>query len=106
MTKIKDLTADLKTINSKILAADSASLPAVTLADGTKVQTGTVATMLVNISKYNAGDLGVTGELVASIPTLNKVGLFDLFSVDEWIAGGNPGRTLVGQEAKKYLGNK
>ncbi|KAJ3253242.1 hypothetical protein HK103_000788 [Boothiomyces macroporosus] len=102
MTK-QDLTADLKTINSKILAADSAPLPAVTLADGTKVQTGTVATMLVNIAKYNSGDQTVANELSASVPTLIKVGLFDLFPPDEWISGNNPGRSLVGKEARKYL---
>ncbi|MBU5831784.1 hypothetical protein JWE22_06260 [Acinetobacter baumannii] len=35
-----------------------------------------------------------------------KVGLFDLFEVDEWIKGTNAGRTFVGMHAKAYLQQK
>ena len=60
------------------------------LKDGSQVQTGTVATMLHNIELYNAGQRGqIEEELKIAIPTLVKVGLFDLFEVDEWIKGTN-----------------
>jgi hypothetical protein len=39
--------------------------------------------------------------LTVPIPTLAKVGLFDLFAVDEWIAGRSPGRQLVGRKARE-----
>ncbi|KAI8621454.1 hypothetical protein BC830DRAFT_1094060 [Chytriomyces sp. MP71] len=98
------MSSNLAEINSKILSSESAALPAVTLKDGTKVQTGTVATMLVNIKLYNEGQRGgVEEELLASVPTLVKVGLFELFNVDEWIAGDNAGRTFVGRAAKELL---
>ena len=89
----------LKQINRKILA-EGESLPAVKLKDGTAVQTGTVATMLHNLSLYNAGERGrVEEELRLSVPTLIKVGLFDLFPPEDWVRGNNPGRKLVGEEA-------
>lgn len=92
---------DLAAINSKILA-DGESLPMVQLKDGSKVQTGTVATMLRNIALYNAGERGaIEEELAAAVPTVIKVGLFDLFPAEEWIAGDNPGRRYVGQLALK-----
>ena len=50
---------DLAAINQKILA-DGESLPLVQLKDGSKVQTGTVATMLRNIELYNAGERGAS----------------------------------------------
>lgn len=91
--------ADLAAINHKIVAAGEV-LPAVTLKDGSRVQTGTVATLLHNITLYNAGECGrVETELAAAIPTLFKVGLFDLFPPAEWIAGDNPGRRHVGELA-------
>lgn len=91
-------------INRKILA-EGEELPSVRLKDGTKVQTGTVATMLHNIRLYNQGERGaVENELELAIPTLFKVGLFDLFSPEEWINGDNPGRAFVGKKAKEFLG--
>jgi hypothetical protein len=96
-------TDQLSDVNSKILA-EGQSLPKVQLKDGSKVQTGTVATMLQNVSLYNAGQRGqIERELELAVPTLLKVGLFDLFEPDEWIAGKNPGRAFVGAEAKRYL---
>lgn len=96
-------TDSLQQINQKIIA-EGETLPIVKLKDGSQVQTGTVATMLYNIDLYNAGMRGqVEKELVLSIPTLLKVGLFDLFSPDVWIAGDNPGRRFVGQKAKEYI---
>ncbi|WP_298775489.1 hypothetical protein [uncultured Shewanella sp.] len=99
-------TQQLGLINKKIVA-EGEELPAVRLTDGTKVQTGTVATMLHNITLYNLGERGeVEEQLKAAIPTLIKVGLFDLFCVDEWIIGANPGRTFVGRYAKVLLDTK
>lgn len=99
-------TQVLGAVNQKVVA-DGESLPAVKLKDGTRVQTGTVATMLHNIQLYNAGERGsVEEELRLSIPTLFKVGLFDLFPASEWVAGENPGREFVGRAAIAYLNAK
>ncbi|MFW1947744.1 hypothetical protein ACG907_07515 [Acinetobacter bereziniae] len=96
----------LSSINQKIIQ-EGEVLPAVTLKDGTKVQTGTVATMLHNIDLYNQGLRDeVEQELILAIPTLIKVGLFDLFSPDEWISGDNLGRRFVGEKAKQFLASQ
>ncbi|KRC00612.1 hypothetical protein ASE26_23135 [Duganella sp. Root198D2] len=103
---IMNTANDLAAINQKILA-DGESLPLVQLKDGSKVQTGTVATMLRNIELYNAGERGdLEQQLEAAIPTVAKVGLFDLFPPEEWIAGSNQGRRLVGTLAAQYLAFK
>lgn len=92
----------LGSINKKIVA-EGEELPAVTLKDGRKVQTG----MLRNVALYNAGERGeVEEQLKIAVPTLVKVGLFELFSVDEWINGQSPGRSFVGLCAKEYFGKK
>lgn len=102
MTSIEG-SNELGLINQKIIE-DGEILPQVKLKDGSSVQTGTVATMLYNIQLYNSGHRGeVERELVLAIPTLVKVGLFDLFQVDEWIQGSNAGRKFVGLKAKEYL---
>ncbi|MBJ8427092.1 DUF7709 family protein [Acinetobacter bereziniae] len=96
----------LSSINQKIIQ-EGEVLPAVTLKDGTKVQTGTVATMLHNIDLYNQGLRGeVEQELILAIPTLIKIGLFDLFSPDEWMSGDNLGRRFVGEKAKQFLASQ
>lgn len=96
-------TDKLSSVNAKILASGE-SLPAIKLKDGSTVQTGTVAAMLHNIALYNAGHRGqVEAELALAIPTLLKVGLFDLFPPTEWVAGNNPGRAFVGQLACAHL---
>lgn len=103
MSKNIDNTGQLKSINQKIVA-DGEDLPAVQLKDGSRVQTGTVATMLHNVALYNSGERGpVERELESAIPTLLKVGLFDLFSVHEWIDGTNAGRRFVGERARDHL---
>ena len=105
MTKVVGLD-QLSVINQKVVS-DGEVLPQVVLKDGSKVQTGTVATMLYNIDLYNAGQRGqIEEELKIAIPTLIKIGLFDLFDVDEWISGTNAGRTFVGLHAKTYLQQK
>jgi hypothetical protein len=97
---------ELSNINQKIIQ-DGEVLPAVKLKDGSTVQTGTVATMLHNIDLYNSGIRGeIEQELILAIPTLVKVGLFDLFSPDEWMSGSNPGRCFVGEKAKQFLDEK
>ncbi len=95
-------TSPLSQVNQKIVQAGE-SLPAVTLKDGTRVQTGTVATVLHNIGLYNAGERGeVERELALAIPTLFKVGLFDLFPPTEWASASNAGRSLVGKLAAEH----
>ncbi|KAA8733339.1 hypothetical protein F4V57_07920 [Acinetobacter qingfengensis] len=102
MSKIDGSDA-LAMINSKIVQDDQ-TLPQVKLKDGSQVQTGTVATMLYNIQRYNKGERGaVETELSTAIPTLVKVGLFDLFTAEEWIQGNNPGRRFVGLKAQAFL---
>lgn len=102
-TNTPENTEQLSAINKKIIA-DGESLPIVELRDGSKVQTGTVATMLHNVTLYNEGARGtIEQELELSVSTLIKVGLFDLFSPAEWISGENPGRRFVGEKAKAYF---
>ena len=96
----------LARVNQKILAAGE-TLPRVTLHDGSQLQTGTVAAMLHNVALYNAAEASARGEiehdLEQAIPTLVKIGLFALFSPDEWCSGNNPGRQFVGLKTKEYL---
>ena len=99
-------TKELAEINQKVVQ-DGEVLPQVKLKDGSRVQTGTVATMLHNINLYNAGVRGaVEEELMLAVPTLFKVGMFDLFSADEWINGTNAGRRFVGEQAKQFLADR
>ncbi|WP_340681133.1 hypothetical protein [Paraglaciecola sp.] len=101
--KIVENTEQLAGINQKVVG-EGQVLPSIHLKDGSKVQTGTVATMLYNVSLYNTGARGqVEKELELAVPTLIKVGLFELFPIEDWISGTNPGRRFVGQCAKVYL---
>lgn len=103
MSQSPENTGELADINLKILAPGE-SLPTVALKDGSRVQTGTVATMLHNVRLYDAGERGtIEDELILSVPTLIKVGLFDLFSPEEWMAGPSLGRQLLGREAARLL---
>ncbi|TCP10265.1 hypothetical protein EV683_12625 [Crenobacter luteus] len=96
-------TEQLAAVNRRILS-DGETLPTVTLKDGSRVQTGTVAAMLHNIARYNAGERGeVERELALAVPTLARIGLFELFSPEEWLAGDNPGRRFVGGAARAWL---
>ncbi|KAI0388081.1 hypothetical protein F5Y04DRAFT_274933 [Hypomontagnella monticulosa] len=99
---------------SKLAALNSATLgaemPQITLADGTKVQTGTVGALLVNIRSYNeahkAGDKSKMAQLEeamrATLPLLDRVGMFDLFRPEEWITGDNEGRKAVGRMYQEF----
>ncbi|EMR66763.1 hypothetical protein UCREL1_6246 [Eutypa lata UCREL1] len=98
---------DLAALNSAVLGA---KMPEITLPDGSKVQTGTVGALLINIRAYNeayaAGDKGKTAKLeeamAATLPLLDRVGMFDLFTPDEWIQGANEGRKTVGKLFKEF----
>ncbi|KAI8592663.1 hypothetical protein HDU89_008396 [Geranomyces variabilis] len=101
------MTNDLAAINQKILGADQ-SFITVTLADGSRVQTGTVATLLHNARLYDALPADakeerqkLEEEMRAAVPTVEKVGLFDLFTPEEWMAGSSAARRFVGAAAKK-----
>ena len=129
MAAEQDSLRALAEVNAHFVAQGE-SLPAVSLPDGSKVQTGTVGAMLQNIKLYDrvcAGEeiegeypsfsvkcgtstnMRTTGltkaelekRLVVPIPTLVKVGLFDLFAPDEWLAGSSVGRRFVGMKAKE-----
>jgi hypothetical protein len=98
--------SSLASVNNKI-AGDGQSFPEIALADGTKVQTGTVGALLHNIRLYDALPEDATIEreeleknLELAIPTLANVGFFGLFGPDEWLAGSSKGRRYVGQKAK------
>ena len=103
MNKKIEHSEALATVNQKILA-DGEKLPPVKLKDGSVVQTGTVATMLHNIELFNqCENEDIKTQLLLAIPTLIKVGLFDLFSPDEWLSKKNAGRNFVGINAKITL---
>ncbi|KAI1379615.1 hypothetical protein F4677DRAFT_442590 [Hypoxylon crocopeplum] len=99
---------------SKLAALNSSTLgvkmPEITLPDGSKVQTGTVGALLVNIRTYNeahrTGDNDKMAQLAesmrATLPLLDKVGLFDLFGPEEWIRGDNEGRKAVGKMYQEF----
>lgn len=100
----------LAAINSQTLGA---SMPVVKLANGQKVQTGTIGALLVNIKTYDeivaskGGDASADEKLKelddnfrAAMPLLKRVGFLDLFTPEEWIAGTrSPGRRRVGEIA-------
>ncbi|KAI1098892.1 hypothetical protein F4804DRAFT_345959 [Jackrogersella minutella] len=106
--------ADNIDYGSKLAALNSATLgtemPQITLPDGSKVQTGTVGALLINIRVYNEahkiGDkqkMEVLSEAMrATLPLLHKVGMFDLFQPEEWIQGNNEGRKAVGKMYLKF----
>ena len=105
MSDSSSAAADLQAINNKTLGTNAQSFPVVTLPNGDKVPTGTVGALLVNIKAYNAGDdeqrKALEPAIRASIPVLTKVGMFDIFTPEDWINGGSPGRALVGKLARE-----
>lgn len=103
MNEDVDNTSELAGVNDKIVAEGEA-FAATRLKDGSRVQTGTVATMLHNIELYNAGERGqIERELELAIPTLAKIGLFDLFPPEEWASAHNSGRAFRGKLAQEYF---
>jgi hypothetical protein len=97
----------LQDTNNKTLGTTAGTFPIVTLPDGRRVPTGTVGALLVNIKAYDEGNEERRAELKpaieSAIPTLVKVGMFDLFAPDEWKSESSPGRTLVGKLARNYF---
>ncbi|KFY81023.1 hypothetical protein V499_00182 [Pseudogymnoascus sp. VKM F-103] len=98
--------SSLASVNNKI-AGGGQSFPEIALADGSKVQTGTVGALLHNIRQYDELSDDAVAEreqlekdMELAIPTLVKVGFFDLFGSDEWLAGASKGRRFLGQKAK------
>lgn len=98
----------LASINSATLGAN---MPVITLADGSKVQTGKIGALLVNIKAYdkitsNQEEIDSFDDKIkdledkfkAALPLLKRVGLLDIFPPEEWIAGSaSPGRKRVGE---------
>ncbi|MCF9046037.1 hypothetical protein JKI99_04640 [Acinetobacter nectaris] len=106
MDHLMDTNKKLSEVNQKVLQ-ESQSFPTVKLKDGTPVQTGTVAALLYNIQLYNQGERGqIEDELRLAIPTLFKIGFFDLFTPNEWISPHDLGRSFVGHAAQAYLVNQ
>lgn len=66
--------------------------------------------LLINIRAYNeahaAGEkektAGLEKAMAASLPLLDRVGMFDLFTPDEWIQGTNEGRKTVGRLYQEF----
>ena len=100
------MKTSLAEINQKILL-DGQQFPTVKLKDGTQVQTGTFATLVHNIGLYNASpSLALRHEIENAIPTLIKVGLFDLFPPAQWVGQDNPGKQLVAELAMAALADQ
>lgn len=127
MANNTDSGSKLAALNSATLGVE---MPQITLPDGSKVQTGTMgyvfnithhlleltaklqtySALLINIRAYNeahkAGDKEKTALLEesmrATLPLLEKVGMFGLFSPEEWIQGDNEGRKVVGKLYQQY----
>jgi len=94
-------TAALAATNQKLGA-----FPVVTMANGQKVPTGTVGTLLYNIKAYNTSSSNeekekLEKEIKSAVPVLGKIGFFELFSTDEWVRGESEGRRLVGEEGRR-----
>lgn len=96
-----------------------ASIKVVTLSSGERVPTGTVAAFMKNLKAYeecaeaeSSGKLSpeevqdkkksIESEIRQSLPLLKKLGMFELFSVEEW--GSNTARAsrkFVAEEARR-----
>ena len=114
-------------INNRLLPPGQA-FQVVTLSSGERVPTGTVAAFLFNLKAYDdiyelqaGGSSGssdlqeaqdslelqakkkdIEDDIRMSLPMLRKLGLFELFGVEEWGAGGaKPGRRFVAEEARR-----
>lgn len=80
------------------------SEPARTRCHDSVMQADPLAVLLLNIERYNLGERGdVEQQLALAVPTLVKIGLFNVFSPSEWIRTDNAGRRLVGLFAEQYL---
>ena len=97
----------LQETNNKTLGTTAGAFPIVTLPDGRKLPTGTVGALLVNIKSYDEATEEQRAELEpaiqSAIPTLVKIGMFNLFTPQEWASQRSPGRNLVGKLAREFL---
>lgn len=106
----------LAALNSATLGAQ---MPTIALASGEKVQTGTVGALLLNIKaydsllasrsgreededaeKFEAERRAIEDKFRLTAPLLSKVGFFDIFPTEDWIAGGearSAGRRRAGE---------
>lgn len=100
-------TEELQASNNKTLGTAAGVFPIVTLPDGRKVPTGTVGALLANIKLYDesdATDRATLKEAIRSaIPTLYKVGMFDIFPPEDWMTSRSPGRSIVKDLAEEYI---
>jgi len=100
-------TESLQETNNKTLGTAAGTFPVITLPDGRKVPTGTVGALMVNVKAYDAADdtsrIELESAIRSAIPTLHKVGMFDLFAPEEWISNRSLGRSLVGRLAQDYI---
>ncbi|KAF2187134.1 hypothetical protein K469DRAFT_705693 [Zopfia rhizophila CBS 207.26] len=107
MSQDEQASSNLASINSATLGVN---MPIVTLPDGSKAQTGTVGALLVNIKAYDelAGQESnvdqakkeeLEARMTASLPLLKRVGVFSLFTPEEWVQGSSPGRKFIGELA-------
>ncbi|KAK8246093.1 hypothetical protein IWZ00DRAFT_511800 [Phyllosticta capitalensis] len=105
-------------VNNKLLPPGQ-SFHVITLSSGERVPTGTVAAFLYNLKAYDeTADAAAAGRLEAevaqekmaaiqdemrlSLPLLRKLGMFELFSVEEWGSGtAKAGRRFVAKEARR-----
>lgn len=82
-------------------------MPVITMPTGEKIPTGTMGALLFNIKAYDGGNEVMRAELEPKIqqalPALYKIGLFDLFSPEEWASAHSPGRSLVGRLVEDYI---
>lgn len=100
--------SNLAALNSATLGAQ---MPEVTLPDGSKIQTGTLGALIINIKTYDglvasadqAKIMGVEDKFKAAMPILKKSGLMDVFSPEDWIAGSSPGRKRVGELYREFV---
>lgn len=113
MSHQKSINIDDKTlyeINNRALGVSPESFPVVTLPNGDKLPTGTVGALLVNLRSYDTGTeedrKALEPAIRAAVPVLKKVGMFDLFTPDEFCSGGGDGRKLVGKLAKELFGDE
>ena len=109
----RDLAPDeLNAINERTMGVN---FPSITLPTGEKVQTGTVGALLANMkafdtidAKYQKGEKmsaedeaqlnTIKTSIRGAIPTLKRLGMFNLFAPEEWIRGSkSAGRTYVGE---------
>lgn len=97
----------LQETNNKTLGTTAGAFPIVTLPDGRNLPTGTVGALLVNIKSYDEATEEQRAELEpaiqSAIPTLVKIGMFNLFTPQKWASQRSPARSLVGKLAREFL---